>query len=254
LLAAGGVEYFASSLSQGPVTNTVALWAMRNTSSLAIGNPSMVLSRIVVPTLPYTDPDPASQKPGPLPYGSTLFPPDGFLAYLSGGDSRVQSLTYAGARLYLTLPTGLTDENGRWVSGAAYIVLSPAFRNNMLTARVLNQGYLAVNNNHLLCPAMAVNAYGRGAIAVTLVGPDHYPSAAFIPFDTFATPGTLEIGATGTLPQDGFTGYEGQAARWGDYSGAVAAGDGSIWMVVEYIGTYPRTEYANWNTYILRKQ
>ena len=92
----------------------------------------------------------------------------------------------------------------------------------------------------------------------TLVGADWYPSAALIPFDTFSTPTAIQVAGTGTLPEDGFTGYPDGGgfgiARWGDYSSAVATSDGAIWMVAEYIGNYPRTEFANWNTYVMRKQ
>jgi hypothetical protein len=128
----------------------------------------------------------------------------------------------------------------------------------VLAGSVLNQGYLIVNNEHLLRPAIAVNAQGRGAIAVTLVGDDWYPSAAFIPFQALAKPTTLQVAAVGALPEDGFTGYPDGGgvgvARWGDYNGAVGAADGAIWMVVQYIGNYPRTDYANWNTYVMRNQ
>ena len=251
-LGNGGVEYFVSTFWQFSYGSQVALWAMYNTSSLATPAPNPGLTRITVPTLDYTDPFyVVTQRSGPIPYGAsqgyTQPPP------MDPGDSRVQSLSYASGRLFLTWGTGLNDESGRAVVGGAYAVISPAYRGGILNAAVINQGYLFVNNNHLLCPAMAVNAQGRGAIAVTLVGPDWYPSAALIPFDTFSTASTLQVAAAGTLPDDGFTGYDYGLARWGDYNTAVAAADGSVWMGVEYIGNYPRSEFANWNTYVMRK-
>lgn len=255
-LGSGGVEYFVSSAARFMSSSGVALWAARNTSSLATPSPFLILSRVVIGTLPYTFPDFATQPTGPLPYGSQLVPPRD-VAFLDGGDNRIQSLTYAGARLYLTLQTGLVDENQRWVVGGAYIVLSPILRNNVLSGAVLNQGYLMVNGNHLLRPSVAVNAKGRGAFAVTLTGGNWYPTAALIPFETFATPTAVEIAGLGVMPEDGFTGYPTfggtGVARWGDYNGAVAASDGSIWLVAQYIGNFPRTTYANWNTYIMRK-
>jgi len=171
----------------------------------------------------------------------------------------VQSLSYAGGSLYLTLATGVNDQNGNWVVGGAYIVLSPTFRGGVLAAKVLNQGYLLLNNNHLLRPEIAVNAQGVGAIAVTLAGVNWYPSAALIPFaGPVSTPTTLQVAAAGTLPEDGFTGYVAEGgdgvARWGDYNSAIAASDGSIWMAVQYIGTYPRTLNANWNTFAIHVQ
>lgn len=152
----------------------------------------------------------------------------------------------------------MNDQNGSWVVGGAYIVLSPTYRSGVLAAQVINEGYLVVNGNHLLRPAIAVNALGVGAIAVTLTGQDWDPSAALIPFSTSATPSTLEVAAAGYLPEDGFTGYPSGGgagvARWGDYNTAVANSDGSIWMVMQYIGNYPRSVAANWNTYVVRYQ
>jgi hypothetical protein len=170
----------------------------------------------------------------------------------------VLCLTYAGGRLYLTLQAGVTDQNGNQLAGGAYIVISPTFRGGVLAAQVLNDGYLLVNGNNLLRPTIAVNAAGIGAIGVTLVGPGWYPSAAVIPFQTFLNPSTLQVAAAGTLPEDGFSGYYSYGgdgiARWGDYNTAVAAADGSIWMAVQYIGSYPRTQFANWNTYVIQMQ
>jgi hypothetical protein len=255
-LASGGVEYFVSSFLYG-AGNAVALWAMSNTSSLATLNPDPTLMRIVVPTLSYTYPDVATQRSGPTPYGSSLQPPAA-LETLDGGDPRVQSLVYASGRLFLTLQTETRDEKGSAVVGAAYIVLSPVFRSGLLAAVVINQGYLFVNGNHLLRPAIGLNAQGNGAIGVTLVGPDWYPTVAVIPFQTFSTPSNVQVVAAGALPEDGFSGYPAGGgygvARWGDYNTAVTAADGSIWIVVQYIADAPRTQLANWNTYILREQ
>jgi hypothetical protein len=248
-LAAGGVEYLVSSLSRSGSGSSMALWAIRNTSSLATPNPNLVLSRSVTPTLPYLFPDVATQRPGPLEYGSTI---GGTLAFLDGGDSRILSVSYAGGRLYLTLQTAVRDESNRFVVAGAFVVLSPVFRSNVLSAQVVNQGYLMVNGNHLLRPAVAVNAQGVGSIAVTLVGAGYFPSAAVIPLPAVGAPTTVRVAAAGVLPEDGFTGYAAGVARWGDYNGAVAAADGSIWMVAQYIGNYPRTVFANWNTYVMQ--
>jgi hypothetical protein len=145
------------------------------------------------------------------------------------------------------------------LAGVAYFVLSPTFR-GALAASVLSQGYLVVDRNNLTRPAFGINAKGNGAIAVSLVGPDYYPSAAFAPIrPVYNSTGTLagysalllQLSAAGAFPQDGFSGYEGdRIARWGDYSTAVASGDGSIWMVTEYIPNAPRTKYANWGTWV----
>lgn len=253
-LANGGLEYFVSTRTTSD--NNLAVWAMFNTSSLGTAAPNLFLTRLVVPALTYLFPDVATQRPGPLPYGSTLFPP-GALAFIEGGlDSRVLSVVYAGGRLYVTFATEVTAENGRNFVGGAYVMLSPTFRSGLITAPVLRQAYLTATNNHILRPAVAVNSQGLGAIAFTLVGPDHFPSAAFLTIDSASLGSVIQIAAPGTAPEDGFTGYRGGAgpglARWGDYSAAVATSDGSIWMAVEYIPDAPRTQLANWGTFIAR--
>jgi hypothetical protein len=255
-LGNGGLEYFVSTNASFAIGTSMAVWAMYNTSTLRTPNPNLTLVQINVPTLTYAFPDVARQRPGPLPYGSTLIPP-GVLAFIDGGDQRIQSASYAGGRLYATVSTDVTDEAGRHVVGAGYVIFSPTFRSGTLGAQVLRQGYVAANNNnHVLRPAVAVNPQGRGAIAFTLVGPDHYPSAAFVAFDTFSTGPSIQLARAGAFPEDGFTGYPGGffpgVARWGDYSTAVAASNGAVWMVTEYIPNAPRTEFANWGTYIDR--
>jgi hypothetical protein len=253
-LGSNGLEYFVSSVQSAG--SALAVWALSNTGSLDTANSKLVLSEVIAPTLSYVAPDVASQRPGPLPYGSTLHPP-GLLAKIDGGDSRVQSVSYAGGRLYVTLATQVTDEVGNNFVGGAYVILSPTFR-GVLSSFTLRQGYLRVSNNHLLRPAIALNPQGQGAIVVTLVGPDYYPSAAFVAIDTFSTASILQVAAPGFSPEDGFTGYPDNGfsttgiARWGDYSTAVANNDGSIWMVTEYIPNAVRTDFANWGTFLIR--
>lgn len=254
-LGNGGLEYFVSSQGRSTSDSSLAVYALTNTSSLGTNNPSLTLTQILVPTISYTFPDVASQKPGPLPYGQSLTPP-GSLAFLDGGDTRIQAVSYAGGRLYTSLATQLIDEADKQVVGGGFVILSPTYRSGTLAAQVLRQGYFTVKGNNLLRPAIAVNAQGRGGIAATMVGQDHFPSAVYLPIDTFTGPTQIRLAAAGTAPEDGFTGYPGGfgpgLARWGDYSTAVIAPDGSFWMVAEYIPTAPRTQLANWGTFIAR--
>ena len=254
-LASGGLEYFVSTNGSSSQDSSLAVWAMTNTSSLGTASPSLSLTRINTSILTYTIPGPATQMAGPLPYGSTLVPP-GLVANLDGGDSRVLSAFYSGGRIYATWGTRATDELGNNVDGGAYVILSPTFRNNVLNAPVLRQGYLLVQKNHLLRPALAITAQGRGAITMTLVGPSYFPSAAFVPINTYSTGTSLQLVAAGAGPEDGFTGYPNEGfpitgiARWGDYNTAAVASDGSIWMTTEFIPNAPRTTLANWGTFI----
>jgi hypothetical protein len=255
-VAAGGLEFFVSTQAFFAVDSRVSLWAMTNTASLSASSASLLLTQTLIPSEWYYYPGVANQRPGPIPYGASLTPP-GQLENIDGNpDSRVQSLSYAGGRLFLTLPTQVTDSAGNSVVGGAYMILSPTWRSGTLAATVLKQGYLSVTNNHILRPAVAVNANGEGAIVFTLVGPDYYPSAALSAIDVNNPPGAIQIAGPGAAPEDGFTGYRPSPfapnARWGDYSTARAAADGSIWMVTEYIPGGPRTTGANWGTYIAK--
>jgi hypothetical protein len=252
-LADNGLEYFVSSIFHSAIGSTLAVWAMTNTSSLATANPNPALMEIVIPTQTYSFPNVATQRPGPLPYGSSLFPP-GSLEFLDGGDTRILSLSYAQGRLYTSMATQIIDPaTGQNLVGGAYFILSTAFRGGVLSAQVLRQGYLYTPNNHLLRTAIAVNPHGRGAVVFTLVGPDYFPSTAFVPIDTFSTGSSIQVSGPGASPEDGFTGYEpGPVARWGDDSAAAVDSDGSIWMVTEYIPNAPRTDFANWGTFLTR--
>ena len=257
-VAAGGAEFFLSTNTQFYTDSNFALWMLVNTASLN-GTPALTLIQTVIPGLSsYTYPDDATQKPGFLEYGSTLSPP-GLLALVHGGrDSRVLSLAYAGARLYATYATQARDANGMSVVAGGYAIIAPTLRGGKLQGFVTRQCDLVVDGNHVLRPAVAVKPQGGGGIVFTLAGPDYFPSAAFVPIDKLGNVNTAQVAALGVLPEDGFTGYPDigfpliGVARWGDYSSAVTASDGSIWMVTEYIPDAPRTEFANWGTRVIR--
>jgi hypothetical protein len=254
-IANGGAEYFVSSQAFFSTDNRLGLWALTNSQSLQNPPTNLLLTQTQVGSLSYTYPGSAPQRPGPLPYGSTLTPP-GQLASIDGGmDSRVLSVMYSGGRLFATLATEVTDETGRAAVGGAYVILSPTIRGGVLAGAVLKQGYIVASNNHVLRPSVAVNAQGGGAIAFTLVGPDYYPSAGFVNIDTSpAVPTAIQTAALGLLPEDGFTGYPAGGgpgvARWGDYSTAVTSTDGTVWLVSEYIPNSTRSKLANWGTFV----
>ena len=224
---------------------------MSNTASLATASPNLSMVQIAVQIVNYSTPNIATQKPGPLSYGSTV---GALLPYIDGGDNRIQAVTYAGGRIYTTFATALNDDDGNEVVGGAFVVLSPTYRGGLVSAPLLRQGYFLVRGNHLLRPAIGVNAAGHGAIAATLVGPGYFPSSVYLPFETFSGPSSVMLAASGSAPEDGFTAYSGGAnpglARWGDYSSPFVAPDGSLWMAVEYIPNLPRSQYANWGVFV----
>jgi hypothetical protein len=114
------------------------------------------------------------------------------------------------------------------------------------------QGYVAVDSENVIYPSIATTEDGSGIITFTLVGPDYFPSAAYVRLEDGPW-SSVRIVANGTAPEDGFSGYPKycgcNVARWGDYSAAVVSGD-RIWFATEYIPNLPREVYANWGTWV----
>ena len=122
---------------------------------------------------------------------------------------------------------------------------------------MVNQGYLSLNNNNVVFPSIGVNAAGKGVIGVSVIGADLYPSAAWARVDAFSGAGPLVIAGNGAGPLDDFSGYAPfgfRAARWGDYSAAVADESGAIWLANEYVPNAPRTVLTNWGTFVSKVQ
>lgn len=284
--AHGGTEMFLSSLavfSNDGTANQILLWNVSNTSSLNSPNPALSLSGQYINVATYGVPPRSDQKAGDYPLGqclsdNTISTPFGTgcwrYFFTAGGpfanvekqidsnDSRMQQVYFANGKLWSALDTAVSV-GGMTKAGVAYYVLNPH------SGKLFQQGFVAVANNNLSYPAIAVNGSGRGIMAFTLVGADHYPSAAYTSMDAKIGAGDVHVVAEGVGPDDGFTGYNPQSAygsrpRWGDFGGAVS--DGSfLWIASEYIGqtcTLPeylmtgfscgatRTSLGNWDTRI----
>jgi hypothetical protein len=284
----GGTEYFLSSealFQDSGVDSRLRLWAVSNTGSLDTA-PALGISANVVNTIPYAVPRRANQKAGDFPQGecladstlqvsATLF---GCWRLLvgSGGpfpnpeklvdsnDSRMQQVVLANGKLWAALDTGLIisgDSAPR--AGIAFFVINPHSGN------VDQQGYAGISGNNLTYPAIAVTQSGRGVMAFTVLGDDHYPSAGYAGIDAKIGVGDIHIAAEGLGPDDGFTGYNptainGTRPRWGDYGSAATDGN-SIWIASEYVNQTcsfntwlttnfrcgnTRTQLANWGTRI----
>jgi len=161
--------------------------------------------------------------------------------------------------------------NGELKAGIAWFAVSPKINGaGKVEGQVKKQGYIALANNNLTMPAIAMTAGGKGAIAFTVVGEDYYPSAGYVTINANGSVGPIHVAAAGLGPDDGFTSYKAfvgdpPRTRWGDYGAAVSDGS-SIWIASEYIaqtcdleayltgaigscdGT--RTSLANWATRI----
>jgi hypothetical protein len=154
-------------------------------------------------------------------------------------DTRMQQTWYVNGVLYAAAATGVVV-NGDLRAGIIWFAVSPKINGaGKVEGQVKKSGYLALASNNLTYPAIAIGASGRGAIAFTVVGDDHYPSAGYALIDAAGNVGDIHVAAAGLGPTDGFTSYKAfvgdpPRTRWGDY-GAAATDGNSVWIASEYI-------------------
>ncbi len=264
----GGTEYFLSSeavFQDEGVDNRLRLWAVSNTNSLNT-LPALGISASVVNTIPYAIPGRSNQKAGDVPLAQCLSDSllqvtptlKGCWRLVVGGngpfpnteklvdsnDSRMQQVVLANGKLWAALDTGLIiDGDTAPRAGIAFFVINPHSGN------AEQQGYAGTVGNNLTYPALAVTQSGRGVMAFTVLGNDHYPSAGYAGVDDKIGVGDIHVAGEGVGPDDGFTGYNpvasnGRRPRWGDY-GAAASDGNSIWIASEYVN-----QTCNFNTFI----
>jgi hypothetical protein len=252
ILSNGGTQYFVSSHFVNTTEHSLAVWALTNTSSLNT-TPALNLKAIAVNTQAFHFPlIAATQRNGFRPLGESLGDP---LETLDSGDFRVLSVCYSAGRLWTSLTSEVLDATGAKRLGVDYFALVPQILGKLFTATVAAQGTISERGAHVSRPAIAVNAQQKGGMVFTLVGPNDYPSAAFVAIAGTSV-GPIQISRAGHEPEDGFTGYSqfggNGVARWGDYSAAAVDSDGTIWMATEYTPDLARVKLANWSTYITR--
>jgi hypothetical protein len=258
-----GVEYFLSALQFiDTFDNRIAVWAVANTVSLSRNSPSLTLSFAVIPSETYGQPNPAVQKAGEFPLGTSLGDPEEFL---NTNDDRMNQVIFAGGVLYGGVNSLLTVD-GAEQQGIAWFGVKPSFSNDTVDGRVIEQGYVAVAGTDIFFPSIGVNNEGNGVIAFSLSGANYFPSAAYVDMEDGHSSSVVHMAAAGQDPEDGFSGYKQfpgatpGVGRWGDYSAAVADGD-RVWFASEYIPkscpsipstTVPpcRTVNANWGTFL----
>ena len=286
--AHGGTEYLLSSLAvftDDGTSNQLVMWAVSNTKSIDSASPSLSLNGQYVNVDTYGVPPSSDQKPGDFPFGQCLanttitvgsahgcwrnfFASGGPFANtekkIDSNDSRMQQVWFANGKLWGALDTAVTV-GGATKAGIAYYVINPN------SGKLFNQGVVAVANNNVSYPAIAVDGTGRGVMAFTLVGADHYPSAAYTSMDEKIGAGDIHVAAEGAGPDDGFSGYNprknfGSRSRWGDY-GAAAYDGTNFWIASEFINQTctlaqyvsssfscgsTRTSQGNWATRITK--
>ena len=257
--AAQGTEYLLSSLDfAGTSDNRLTVWALNNTQSLGGSAPDVSLSKVIVRTQTYGQPPEVTQKSGPTPLRDAINALGGNeqLAKLDAGDDRVQQVWWRDGVLLAALNTVVLDEDHEARAGIAWFAIRPAQKSGTLSAKVVGQGYVAVNGANVMNPAIAVAPDGTGAMVFNLVGTDYFPSMGYVWLSEAGAGSLVHLLATGVAPADGFSGYElfggDGAARWGDYTAAAVAPDGGLWLAGGYVPDRPRTELANWGSFVAR--
>ena len=292
----GGTEYFLSSNAAEEANGTgtsrdLLVWSLTNSASLDSASPDVVLDHVLLRVARYGTPPPSNQKPGDFALGQCIDDTTTELApgvlgcwqlffdtepahdeteyALDSNDTRMQQVVFAGGRLYGALDTALTL-GGVNKAGIEFFAVRP--KANAAPRAVLDDvGYVGLRGNNVTYPAIGVLPSGRGVMAFTVAGDDHYPSAGYARIDAKRGVGAIHVAREGLGPADGFSGYKAfgdpPRPRWGDYGAAVPDG-ASIWIASEYIGqtctldeylTPPigscgrtRTSLANWYTRISR--
>jgi hypothetical protein len=254
-----GTEYFLSgfdcladeacAIAPEPF-DQITTWALTNTRSLRRPHPAVQLSHIDLTVGTYVAPVPQIQKDGPRPLGELVGEP---VPDVAANDSRMNQVVFASGLLWSGINTAVLPGPR---DGIEFFVVAPSVSDDgIVDAQVQTEGYVAADDTFLSFPSIGVNGDGQGVIAMSLMGPNDYPSAAQIAIDATGTSGPVEIVRQGFRPEDGFTCYEsfvgpGAACRWGDYSASVAGADGRIYSATEMIGDDSRTFFANWSTFI----
>ena len=293
-----GTEYFLSTIADVCpeaycTAKRIGLWALTNTASLNAATPALGLTSRTINSQTYVDPPKATQKVGSIPLGdclndNTLFgggigcwflffdPPVTWQPEVESmpdaSDTRMQQAWYANGTLWASAATGVVVD-GKLKAGIAWFAVSPKINGaGKVEGKLKTQGYLALANNNLTYPAIAIGASGKGAIAFTVTGDDYYPSAGYALIDATGAVSPIHAAAPGLGPTDGFTSYKAfvgtpPRTRWGDYGAAVTDGT-SVWIASEYIaqtctlGEYltgaigscggTRTSLGNWATRITK--
>jgi len=277
-----GTQYFLSALEFfGTLDNRIAIWAATNTASIHTTPAIAIQNEIVGNTIVYGQP-PLAQQPN-IPIGHMCSPNlfmlvgcgllDGTLlgtAYnvhaplVDTNDDRMQQVVFANGKLWSALTTVVKTRNGPTRTAAAWFALTPGWQGTDLTGTFTGGGYVAVNDQSILFPSIAVNNDGKGAVGFSIVGPGLYPGTGYAKVSLATGATEVKLTSRGVFPDDGFTGYpvfDARGGRWGDYSAAVVDANGDIWMASETIpcqelngpgnGCF-RSVLANWGTLVAK--
>jgi hypothetical protein len=105
----------------------------------------------------------------------------GSAGLVQSNDDRMNQVIKYGHSLHAGVTTGITDTNGT-TSGVACWGIAPHWKKGALGASAKIEGPTSVAGNSLAYPSIAVDREGAGVMVVSLIGPVHYPCAAYIKY------------------------------------------------------------------------
>ena len=86
---------------------------------------------------------------------------------LNANDSRMQQVMFANGKLWSALGTGISTDGGATThAGIAYFVLIPQNPGGALKGKVVQNGYVALDDASVTYPTTAVTPSGRGVICL----------------------------------------------------------------------------------------
>jgi len=244
----------------GGAQKSLQLFSLTGTATLSSRNPDVRLKWVekeVRLSIEYSLPPPATQKPGVNPYGISRgnLPP----SRIDSFEADMASVAFVNDRLYCTWGTAL-EAGGQTAAGVAWAVIDA-----LSTEKAESDGLLGLGGgNSLIYPHLAVRDDGRGVLAVSVSGPDYYPSAAYAVFEDGQL-GHLSLAAEGKAVIDGFSGYDTATNNFGDNAAALVDNTGAFWINSQYVAnpactleqwlknptcSGTRSESTNWNTRI----
>ena len=259
---AANTEFFMSALDPiNTLDNRLTVWALTGTNHLT----KATLAAGTVATEVYGFAPSMQQRPGPTPLLTQMATAPGIfsdgslfrnhLELIESNDDRMNQVVYAAGRLWTGVNTVVKTKNGPVRVAAAWFIVEPEVTNSGVSGAIVKQGYLSLDGNNVVFPSIGVNAAGKGVIGVSVIGPDLFPSTAWARVDAVNGAGPLVIAGAGAAPLDDFSSYAPfgfRAARWGDYSAAVADENGDVWVANEYVPNAPRTLLTNWGTFVAK--
>jgi hypothetical protein len=171
---------------------------MTNTASLANPAPDVAMHVKVADSRTYGQPPAVVQKDGPNPLGDALGTDFAVfkqstehLNLLNSNDDRMNQTIYLHGQVWGALNTVVKGPTGPTRTAIAWFIAQPSWTSGVLGGTIANQGYVAVEINSLMFPAVAANAAGKGIIAFSLAGPGVFPSAADVTLDPATNTGPV---------------------------------------------------------------